>query len=85
MICVGVDQGGALVALDPQPLAPDALTCPLVVQSFSDLAPGVFSITPEQGGQIGMAVLLVWGVAFAFRAAIRSLSIGDSSNDEDRS
>lgn len=79
MLCVVIDAGtGALVALDPQPIAPDATTCPLVVQAYTELSSVVWQLTTEQGGQIATAVLLVWAVAFVFRLLIKTLSIEEN-------
>jgi len=40
-------------------------------------------ITPEEGALIGSAVLLVWAVGWAFRAAIQALRIDGNSTKED--
>lgn len=82
MLCVTL-AAGQLVAIDPQPLVPDATNCALVVQGFHELGSDVLQLTPEQGGQIGSAVLLVWAIAFAFRLFIQAISIGDSNVPED--
>jgi len=43
----------------------------------------VLNLTPEEGALIGSAVLLVWAVGWAFRAAIQALSIDGNSTKED--
>lgn len=81
MLCV-VQSGGALVLVDPPPVNPDATTCPYVVASFQESSADVMRITPEQGGQLGAAVLLVWAVAFVFRLSIKALSTGETNEPE---
>lgn len=84
-ICVTQDVNGVIVVVDPQPVQRDEFNCPFVVQGTGEAWSDVWKLTPEQGGQIGLAVLLVWAVAWAFRAAIKSLSIGDQSDEDVRS
>jgi len=44
----------------------------------------ILNLSLEEGALIGSAVLLVWAVGWAFRAAIQALKIdGNSSTNED--
>ncbi|NMG45548.1 hypothetical protein GPA22_17680 [Aromatoleum toluvorans] len=79
MICVQVDAGGALVAVDPQPAEVSA--CALVVTSGADVLNSPFAFTPEQGSQIGGAILGVWALGYVFRILVRALSIGDKPEE----
>lgn len=74
MLCVAVDGSGAIVVVDPQPV--EVSGCSLVVQSAAD-AVSPFALSPEQGGQISVAILSVWSVAYVFRLFIRTLSTVD--------
>jgi hypothetical protein len=75
MLCVQVGAGGVLEAVDPQPAEVSA--CALVLQSGSDLGNSPWSLTPEQGSEIGGAILAIWGLAYVFRILVRALSISD--------
>lgn len=80
MICVQVGADGALQVVTPQPV--EVAACGLVVVSGSEAASSPFAISPEQGSQIGGAVLLVWGLAYVFRLVIRAFSIDEVRNEE---
>lgn len=67
---------------NPQPT--DYTTCTAILVSPTELQNEIFNLTPAQGSQIGAAVILVWAVAFTFRAAISSLnSQNESENSND--
>lgn len=80
MFCVQVDGSGYLVAVDPQPTEVSA--CTLVVTSGADALNSPFALSPEQGSQVGGAILGVWAVAYVFRIVIRALSIGENPKEE---
>lgn len=80
MLCVTTDAGGAVVLVDPQPV--DLTTCASVLVSGSDAINSPFALTPEQGSEIGGAILGVWAVAYVFRVIIRAFSIGDESKED---
>lgn len=54
--------------------------CTVTVQHEINIPP--FSLTLAEGSQIGGAILLVWAVAFAGRAAVRALNLGRSGEDD---
>lgn len=73
---------GAYNITSPQPTMYTG--CTNVLVSPSELSAEIFNITAEQGATIGGAIIFVWAVAFAFRAAISSLNSHnerDSEND----
>lgn len=80
-VCVVVDSNGAVYVVDPQPV--DTAACGLVLVSGLEANSSPWSVTVEQGSQIGGAILLVWGLAFVFRVVIRALNVdenGDSTS-----
>lgn len=79
-ICVQVDTDGTIYAVQPQPVEVSA--CSYVLVSGDAALNSPFSLTPEQGAQVGGAVLLVWAVAYVFRVLARVLNVdekGDST------
>lgn len=80
MLCMALS-GGQLVVVDPPPIHPDPTTCPYVVRSFSTTNADLFLLSPAEGAQIAVAILLVWGIAFAIRVVVQSLSIGDENGE----
>ena len=79
MLCVEQDINGVILALDPQPA--DVSLCPLVLVSGPEAALSPWALTPEQGAEIGGAILLVWAIAFGFRAVARTLSTAQSKEE----
>lgn len=80
-LCVAVDPNGAVYVVDPQPA--DTSACGLVLVSGLEAASSPWALTPEQGSEIGGAVLLVWALAYVFRVLIRVLNVdenGDSTS-----
>lgn len=80
MLCVEQDISGAIVATSPQPA--DVTLCPLVLVSGPESASSPWALTPEQGSEIGGAILAVWGLAYVFRVVARALSIGNESKED---
>lgn len=79
-VCVQVDSNGAVYVVDPQPV--DTSACGLVLVSGHEANSSPWALTPEQGSQVGVAILLVWALAFSFRVVIRALNVdqnGDST------
>lgn len=80
MLCVAVDVSGAVYVVDPQPV--DTAACGLVIVSGLEAHSSPWSLTLEQGSQVGGAILAVWALAFVFRVVIRALNVdqnGDST------
>lgn len=78
--CVQVGLDGAIYAVDPQPVVTGS--CSLVLVSGEEAGNDLLKLTAEQGSQIGVAILLVWALAFTFRMIIRSFNVdqnGDST------
>ena len=73
MLCAVVAPDGAVYVADPQPA--DTSACGLVLVSGLEAASSPWSMTPEQGSEIGGAVLLVWALAYVFRVVARSLNV----------
>lgn len=72
--CVEIGEGGALIDVSPQPS--DVTTCALVVASgyeHGQFSSSPWVLTEAQGAQIGGAILLVWAIAWVFRALSRTL------------
>jgi len=86
MICATQDASGAIWVVVPTPTPVDASTCPLVVTIYEEaMKSSMFHLTMEQGAQVGAAILLVWGVAYALRMIADSIRTTWSSNDESSS
>jgi len=65
---------------------PQVITCTgeCTVTVVHEIALPVFDLSPAEGAQISGAVLLVWAVGWAFRAAIKALRTdGNSSTNEE--
>ena len=48
-----------------------------------ELAIPVLNLSPAEAGNIGLAILGVWAVAFAFRTLIRTLNIDEKGESDD--
>lgn len=78
---IGLDKQGAydIRAVDPPPA--DLSTCPLVVPTYQEYLEASqndwLNLTPEQGAQIGGAILLVWSIAWVIRVIARVLIQSD--------
>lgn len=70
MLCVQV-VGGAVVPVDPQPA--DLTTCTLVIPGPLEVASSPFVMSLEDGAAIGVAIFVVWAIAYGFRIIGRSL------------
>lgn len=80
MICVEQDGAGNLVVSNPQPA--DVSACGMVVPSGSAVIGNPFALTADAGAAIAVAIITVWAVAFGCRAAIQTLFLKGSTNDE---
>ena len=78
MLCVGVSPDGSVYVVDPQPV--DTSACGSVLVSGLEAASSPWSMTPEQGSEIGGAVLLVWALAYVFRAVARALNVDENGD-----
>lgn len=77
-VCVQFDAGGSVYVVQPQPV--DTAACGLVIVSGQEAMSSPWALTLEQGSQIGGAILLVWGLAFAFRVVIRALNVDENGD-----
>lgn len=77
-ICVQVDTDGTIYAVQPQPAEVSA--CSYVLVSGDAALNSPFALTPEQGAQVGGAVLLVWAVAYVFRVLARVLNVDETGD-----
>lgn len=64
------------------------MTTPAVIQCSSactvqlELTMPPFTLTPDEAGQIGAAILLVWALGYGIRSVIRAIRIdGNHSGD----
>ena len=78
MRCMTIDANGYLVDVTPQPS--DWSTCALVVQSGSEAGANPFYLSAADGESISLAIMLVWGVAWGWRALIEALKDEGDSN-----
>lgn len=78
MLCAAVDSNGSLYLVDPQPV--DTSACGLVLVSGLEAASSPWSMTPEQGSEIGGAILLVWALAYVFRLLVRALNVDENGD-----
>lgn len=66
MICIEINGVGVLQAVNPQPS--DISTCALVAGSALEVASNpIVSLTSDEGGAIGVAILGLWAVAWGVR------------------
>lgn len=78
MLCAVVAPDGSVYVVDPQPA--DTSACGLVLVSGLEAASSPWSMTPEQGSEIGGAVLLVWALAYVFRVVARALNVDENGD-----
>lgn len=71
MRCVTIDQAGAVVDVVPQPS--DVTSCTLVLAVPAELQADLFSLDLVAAGQISLAIIALWAVAFSVRILIRQL------------
>lgn len=78
--CVVIDGGGAIVPSASEPCSGFLMLSP---SEFLNLSNNPFFLSAEDGALVGAAVVAVWATAYAFRAAISALNVGEvSSQDE---
>ena len=53
--------------------------CTITVQH--EITNPLLAMGPEEGGLIGLAVATIWAIGWAFRLLIRTVSIGDSNEE----
>jgi hypothetical protein len=82
MRCVGIDTNGFIYDINPQPA--DTSSCFLVLASpdeFHRPLDDLLALSAEDGLQISLAILVVWGVALGIRWIARAFlsteDIGD--------
>lgn len=78
MLCVAVGVNGAVFVVEPQPV--DTAACGLVLVSGQEANSSPWSLTLEQGSQVGGAILMVWALAFVFRVVIRALNVDENGD-----
>lgn len=81
MLCV--QQSGVYLVVPEQPQTIDDATCAYVIMRPSEIPQSPWNLTTEQAAQIGMAICLVWAVAFTFRTVAKFTfqTHGDSTNE----
>lgn len=72
------DTGSGFVVTNPQPV--EYTSCTFILVNPTEISSEIFNLTAEQGSQIGTAIILVWAIAFAYRAAIHALKSDESEN-----
>lgn len=72
------DTGTGFVISNPQPEI--YTSCTFILVNPTEIESDIFNLTPEQGSEIGGAIMLVWAIAFAYRAAIHALKSDESEN-----
>lgn len=72
MLCVAQGDDGFIYVVDPQPVT--VAECGLVLVSGQEAVSSPFSLTNEQGAQIGGAILLVWAAAWGCRTLYRQIT-----------
>lgn len=70
--CVAFDAGGVLVASSADPCTTLVVLTPAEYGAMS-LAP--FQLDTQAAGEIALAILGVWAVAWAFRMLIRTVNV----------
>lgn len=76
------DLGGGNYALsNPQP---DTYTsCNQILVTPTEIQADIFNLSPVQGSQIALAIMAVWAIAFAYRAAIHALQTNEREYEND--
>jgi len=74
-LCVQVNTDNTLSAVSPQPA--DMGTCAYVVTTSAEYVNNPLSLSAQDGGTIGTAILLVWAGAYAARAILAALNTSD--------
>jgi hypothetical protein len=69
------DTGTGFVLTNPQPV--EYTACTYILVNPTEISSEIFNLTAAQGGLIGGAIVLVWAVAFAYRAAIQALQTNE--------
>lgn len=75
------DTGTGYVLTNPQPV--EYTACTHILVNPTEISSDIFNITAAQGGEIGGAIVLVWAVAFAYRAAIQALNFNESEKENE--
>lgn len=68
-----IQNGNGFIIAEPQPTT--YTECVHILVAPTELSNEAFNISALQGLQISIAIIVVWAVAFAFRAAIQSLDV----------
>lgn len=74
--CVAFDAGGVLMVSNADPCTTLVVLTPAEYGAMS-LAP--FQLDTEAAGEIALAILGVWAVAWAFRMLIRAVNVDSNS------
>ncbi len=75
------DTGTGYVLTDPQPVT--YTECNHILVNPTEISSDIFNLTAEQGSQIGTAIILVWAIAFAYKAAIHALQSDERENQNE--
>lgn len=80
MQCLHEINDGYIVQ-NPQP--DNVSDCLHILVNPTEISSEILNLTPVQGSQIGGAIILVWAIAFAYRAAIHALKTNESENQNE--
>lgn len=80
MICLEINPStGALQPVSPQPS--DLSSCSLVAGSYTETMSGISQLSPADGSQIAVAILVIWALGWVVRQIARTLNV-DSERSE---
>ena len=74
-LCVQVNSDNSLSAVSPQPA--DMGTCAYVVTTSAEYTNNPLTLSVQDGGVIGSAILLVWAGAYVVRSILAALNTSD--------
>jgi hypothetical protein len=78
MRCVVINGSGFVVDVNPQPEI--TTSCTMVLASPSELGPlGGMELSNAEGGQIALAIVGIWTLAYGFRLIASSININSES------
>jgi hypothetical protein len=82
VICAtGVNQSDGTVLLVLNPSVTDVSTCQYVVQSGSDVAGSLLTMSAQTGGLYAAAMVSVWLIAWSFKALYKTLGVNSNESD----
>lgn len=80
MYCLTDNGNGSYSLANPQPT--DINNCVNIIAQPADVQTSLWSLTADQGTTIGSSILLVWAIAWTYRAVLSMLEVNFSEPQE---